>query len=109
MLRVTVEVWPGGRAVGREVIATIDMENISRMAEVSDYRVSACIDNQFLEPFALHKHNRAAGWIPLLSRVLGRLAGYSSGKPIRDRRATSVSIPSRNVKSAPSMKIRKGA
>lgn len=39
MLRITVEIWPGGRQPGKRVVATANVANISDLADVSDYDV----------------------------------------------------------------------
>jgi hypothetical protein len=41
MLRVTIELWPGGFRSQARVIATADIANISELADLSDYAVSA--------------------------------------------------------------------
>ena len=39
MLRITVEIWPGGYARNKRVLATANVANISGLADVSDYAV----------------------------------------------------------------------
>jgi hypothetical protein len=39
MLRVTVEMLPGGFAPARKVLATMLISNLSNLADASDYRV----------------------------------------------------------------------
>lgn len=39
MLRVTVEIWPGGDETRARVLATADVGNVSDLAETSDYGV----------------------------------------------------------------------
>jgi hypothetical protein len=39
MLRVTVEMLPGGFAPARKVLATMHISNLSNLADASDYRV----------------------------------------------------------------------
>jgi hypothetical protein len=39
MLRITVELWPGGRKEFRKEIASMAIGNVSDLAETSDYRV----------------------------------------------------------------------
>lgn len=41
MLRVTVELWPGGVRSGARVIASAEIANVSDLATVSDYIVRA--------------------------------------------------------------------
>ena len=40
MLRVTVEIWPGGDESGARTLAIANVANVSDLAEVSDYAVS---------------------------------------------------------------------
>jgi hypothetical protein len=40
MLRVTVEIWPGGDETRARVLATAAVGNVSDLAETSDYDVS---------------------------------------------------------------------
>jgi hypothetical protein len=40
MLRVTIEIWPGGDRARAHAIAIADVINISELSEVSDYAVS---------------------------------------------------------------------
>ena len=39
MLRVTVEIWPGGDKTRARVVATASVANLSDLADVSDYAV----------------------------------------------------------------------
>lgn len=41
MLRVTVELWPGGVRLEARVIASAEIANVSDLAQVSDYVVRA--------------------------------------------------------------------
>jgi hypothetical protein len=40
MLRVTVEIWPGGDKMRARVLAIANVANVSDLANVSDYAVS---------------------------------------------------------------------
>ena len=40
MLRVTVEIWPGGDKLRARVLAIANVANVSDLANVSDYAVS---------------------------------------------------------------------
>ena len=40
MLRITVEIWPGGDKTRATAIAIADVANLSDLADVSDYAVS---------------------------------------------------------------------
>ena len=39
MLRVTVEIWPGGEKLFRRTLAIADIGNISDLADTSDYEI----------------------------------------------------------------------
>lgn len=41
MIRVTVELWPGGREARAREIARMDIANISDLAQTSDYGIRA--------------------------------------------------------------------
>lgn len=41
MLRVTVEIWPGGDDTRARVLAIANVANVSDLADVSDYAVNA--------------------------------------------------------------------
>jgi hypothetical protein len=40
MLRVTVEIWPGGDKAGGRAIAIANIANVTDLADVSDYEIS---------------------------------------------------------------------
>lgn len=40
MLRVTIELWPGGDNAGARTIATASVANVSDLSHVSDYALS---------------------------------------------------------------------
>ena len=40
MLRVTIEIWPGGDRARARAIAIADVANVSELSEMSDYAVS---------------------------------------------------------------------
>lgn len=41
MLKITVDIHPGGSAMLRRTLATMTIANVSNLADVSDYQVSA--------------------------------------------------------------------
>lgn len=65
MMVVTVEVWPGGRLLRRRVIHTMNLANVSELADVSDYE--GAIDGEDLKVVG---HNRATGAWKLVQRAL---------------------------------------
>jgi hypothetical protein len=50
MLRITVELVPGGREHAKRVLATADVVNVSALADVSDYAVEVETSGR-LEPW----------------------------------------------------------
>ena len=72
-MRVIVEIRPGGSSKDAKQIATIDFENISNLAPLSDYHVVATLENR--PPFrtTLRGHPRVSGWMPLVQRALAAI------------------------------------
>lgn len=68
MIRVTVELLPGGR-VPPTTIGTINIANISELADQSDYQVRAISGDRALE-ILVFRHMRSDGWARLLKRAL---------------------------------------
>jgi hypothetical protein len=67
MLVVTVEVWPGGRMLARRVIGTMNLANISGLADTSDYE--GYIDG---EPIEITGHLRSTGAWELIRTALNQ-------------------------------------
>jgi hypothetical protein len=76
MLRVTVEIWPGGDKTRARAIAIANVANLSDLADVSHYAVSVSeglnpITNT--RPWSLHghifQHNRKASVWALIAKV----------------------------------------
>lgn len=67
MLVVTVEVWPGGKVLQRRVIGTMNLANVSDLADISNYAGS--IDGEFVE---VRGHARADGAWELVRKALQR-------------------------------------
>ena len=74
MMRVIVEIHPHGSASDKRTIATIDIANVSELAETSDYLVTATFDDGPPRRWRVCGHRRRDGWIPLVRGVLDRLA-----------------------------------
>lgn len=81
MLHVTVEIWPSGDRNRKRTLAELDIENVSNLAEISDYGATLAEEHGDPHLRATHEpprarhtkiygHERAAGWAPLLVRVL---------------------------------------
>lgn len=72
MIRVTVEMWPGGDQSKKYEIARVDVSNVSDLAEVSDYGTYAVVGK---DRFAggVEKHRRSDGWAALLTRVFHQM------------------------------------
>lgn len=65
MLVVTVEVWPGGNVLRRRVIGTMNLANISELADVSDYE--GFLDGK---PVEVKGHRRDDGAWKLVHRAV---------------------------------------
>ena len=81
MMRVIVEIHPGGDASRKKTIANIDIANMSGLSERSNYEYEA----QFPETGATLRervtgHWRDDGWLPLVQRVLMGVA-FKMGLP----------------------------
>ena len=86
MIRVTIELYPGGDASRAETIGQIDIANVSGLARTSSYdcKVDATGCPAMNIPpvkarFAVHGHRRDEGVLKLLYRVLWRVRnGWTS-------------------------------
>lgn len=73
MLRVTVEVVPGGREGGARTIGTLLAANVSNLADVSDYIYSYSTDKVDLQLWpdgTVEGHVRSDGAWELVRRIL---------------------------------------
>jgi hypothetical protein len=81
MMRVTVEVWPGGDHLRPKRLATIEIANISGLASKSDYSVIAVLDpgreGQVTLRDRVTNHERDRGWQRLVRRTLERLEAHA--------------------------------
>lgn len=73
MMRVIVEIHPGGDSSAKREIARLDIANVSELALVSDYRVEAKLDEPNAYTLDVRGHHRSHGWMPLLRRILDQL------------------------------------
>jgi hypothetical protein len=76
MLRVTVEIWPGGDETRARVLATAEVGNISELADTSDYEVTVAEGHNPLTktpPWTrrghVFQHNRRASVWALVAKV----------------------------------------
>lgn len=94
MLRVTIELLPGGNTFRKKVLGVVDIANVSGLADVSDYLVT--FGKVALE---LRDHRRADGWLPLVARAFADLLlvqmASSSPRPLEIRETPALKIPPR--------------
>jgi hypothetical protein len=76
VLRITVEVWPGGDKTRARAIATANVANVSDLADVSDYDVSVTEGHNPLtntpawsQRGRLFQHDRRASVWALIAKV----------------------------------------
>lgn len=76
MIRVTVEMLPGGDTTQARTISIVHVSNMSDLAEVSDYQIGASVDQMGgrIVGGVVTAHRRSHGWATLLARVFQRLA-----------------------------------
>ena len=71
MIRVLVELWPGGRASGREVLGEIGIANVTPYDNPARY---VCVLTDFASGHATKRivgaHQRESGWAALLAAAL---------------------------------------
>lgn len=73
MLVVKIEVWPGGEADRATEISRVGIVNLSGMAPISNYEMTALISRDGEEHVVkseINSHERNAGWAPLVRRVM---------------------------------------
>lgn len=70
MLVVTVEVWPNGNVLNRRVIHTMNLANVSQLADVSNYE--GFLDDESVE---VRNHKRSDGAWALVYKALRSLGG----------------------------------
>lgn len=77
MIRVTVEVWPGGNMDCRRVLGIMNVVNESDLADVSDYSVRMRDNNtDEVTEGKIKEHRRADGWLGLVTRAFETLYGH---------------------------------
>lgn len=85
MMRVTIEIVPGGREDGAHTIDILHIGNMSTLHDISDYAVWAGTNPTHSAPSErpapdlwVKNHARAAGYGPLLQRIFGH---FGQGMP----------------------------
>lgn len=76
MLVVKVEVWPGGEPDRAFEISRIGIANVSGMAPVSDYEMTALVARDRHERVLkseINSHERDLGWEPLVKRAMNNI------------------------------------
>lgn len=67
---VKIEVWPGGDGRARKEIFRLEIANISQLAPISDYAVTAREGRRVVAETTVGLHRRADGFLPLVLRSL---------------------------------------
>ncbi len=82
MMRVIVEIHPGGDERRARRMAVIDIANISELAPVSSYRVDALLNPSQIDERkvgrSVAKHDRSLGWAALVRRVMETLEPFTT-------------------------------
>lgn len=73
MLRVIVELHPGGDETRKQNLGVIDIGNVSNLAEFSDYVVQARLKDFGDVRTVVREHERALGWRELVKRTLSAI------------------------------------
>lgn len=76
MLVVKVEVWPGGDTDRAFEISRIGIANVSGMAPISNYEMTALVDRDRAERVVrseINSHERDLGWEALVKRAMTNL------------------------------------
>lgn len=73
MLRVTVEIVPGGDEARSRILGRVMIANRSGLAPVSDYKAWHVGPDGAKTVAGILGHRRSDGWVPLLRRTLDAL------------------------------------
>jgi hypothetical protein len=89
MMRVTVEIWPGGDHLRPRRMATIEIANVSELAEESDYATVAVLNpgqpDQRTIRDRVKSHRRSLGWGTLVKRVIETLEAQTRWGMLSER------------------------
>ena len=81
MLRMTVEIVPGGDYGRAREIAEVEVWNVSDLEDVSDYRWEAKLEAQPVIQGEVIGHRRASGWGPLIATVARQIGTEMARRP----------------------------
>lgn len=73
MLVVKTEIWPGGYYDRAYEICRMGIANVSNLADISDYEMTALTgrdQDEKVVRMEINKHERALGWEPLVRRAV---------------------------------------
>lgn len=73
MLVVKAEIWPKGNGGAAYEIARVGIANVSGLAPISDYVMTALLARdaeEYVLRSEINKHERDLGWVPLAKRAL---------------------------------------
>lgn len=71
MMVIRIEVWPGGNKGMRKIIGTMELGNVSELAEMSDYAGRIIDENgKATKHFKVYGHKRSLGPWELLRKAL---------------------------------------
>jgi hypothetical protein len=80
MLRIMVIIEPGGDRSRAREIAELEVWNVSSLDPVSNYRFEANLEGRVVKSSVID-HERAAGWVPLVRRVLQAIELQGTAPP----------------------------
>jgi hypothetical protein len=74
VLVIKTEIWPGGDVDRAYEISRIGICNVSKLAPISDYEMTALTHcdtrDEKVSKMEINKHERALGWEPLARRAI---------------------------------------
>lgn len=76
MLVARIEVWPGGDFDRAFEIARLGIANVSELADVSNYELTALMErdkSEYVLRSEVNSHQRSLGWEPLVQRSMTSL------------------------------------
>lgn len=76
MLVAKIEVWPGGNFERAFEIARLGIANVSGLADISNYELTALMErdkHEYVMRSEVNSHERALGWEPLVQRSMTSL------------------------------------
>lgn len=73
MIKIRIEIWPGGDESRAQTLGVINIANISNLAEVSDYACQAADQHGKSVKFDILNHRRSAGWLKLVTLAVNKV------------------------------------